>query len=148
MEEERGKLKQNESSHKELSLNWLKERDELKKQATDMRSKVDDLEAAIATKDKKIKDLVQHFFLHFPFPALLLTVIQLVLNAKLILFFKCKKDTSIKDEVKKAVDAAVRKAERDVKLAKDEANNFKSKSDEMEAKLARVLILHLLLLYQ
>lgn len=72
MEEERGKLKQNESSHKELSLNWLKERDELKKQATDMRSKVDDLEAAIVTKDKKIKDLVQHFLFHFSFPALLL----------------------------------------------------------------------------
>lgn len=45
--------------------------------------------------------------------------------------------------MKKAVDAAVRKAERDVKFAKDEANSFKSKADEMEAKLARVLILRL-----
>lgn len=64
MEEERSKLRQNETSHKEISLNWLKERDELKKQTTDMRSKVDDLEALIVTKDKKIKDLV-HFFLPF-----------------------------------------------------------------------------------
>ena len=67
MEEERSRLKQNESSHKELSLNWLKERDELKKQVADMRTKVEDLESAIAAKDKKIKDLVHHFIL-LPFP--------------------------------------------------------------------------------
>nr|CAH0112438.1 unnamed protein product [Daphnia galeata] len=57
IEEERSKLRQTESSQKELSLNWLKERDELKKQMTDMRSKMDELESAIVVKDKKIKDL-------------------------------------------------------------------------------------------
>lgn len=62
MEEERSKLRQAESSHKELSLNWLKERDELKKQLADMRSKMDELESAIVVKDKKIKDLVHLFF--------------------------------------------------------------------------------------
>ena len=36
------------------------------------------------------------------------------------------------------MDVATRKAERDVKLAKEEANNFKSKADEMEAKWTRV----------
>lgn len=65
MEEERAKLRQNETAHKELSLNWLKERDELKKQTTDLRSKVDDLETANTTKDKKIKDLVHSFFTFF-----------------------------------------------------------------------------------
>lgn len=62
MEEERSKLRQAESSQKELSLNWLKERDELKKQSADMRSKIDELESAIVVKDKKIKDLVHLFF--------------------------------------------------------------------------------------
>jgi hypothetical protein len=62
MEEERSKLRQAESSQKELSLNWLKERDELKKQSADMRSKMDELESAIVVKDKKIKDLVHLFF--------------------------------------------------------------------------------------
>ena len=56
-------MRQTESSQKELSLNWLKERDELKKQMTDMRSKMDELESAIVVKDKKIKDLV-HIFSH------------------------------------------------------------------------------------
>lgn len=67
MEEERSKARQAESSHKELSLNWLKERDELKKQATDLRIKMDELESAIVVKDNKIKDLVHLFFLFFPF---------------------------------------------------------------------------------
>jgi hypothetical protein len=62
MEEERSKLRQAESSQKELSLNWLKERDELKKQSADMRSKMDELESAIVVKEKKIKDLVHLFF--------------------------------------------------------------------------------------
>ena len=45
---------------------------------------------------------------------------------------------SAKDEVKKAVEAATRKAERDVKAAKDEAAAFKSKADELELKISRV----------
>lgn len=44
-----------------------------------------------------------------------------------------------KEELKKGLDAATRKAEREVKLAKDEAANFKTKLDDMEQKLTRVI---------
>lgn len=66
MEEERAKARQTEAAHKELSLNWLKERDELKKQASDLRIKMDELESSIVVKDKKIKDLVHLFHSLFP----------------------------------------------------------------------------------
>jgi len=53
----------NEASQKELSLSWAKEREELKKQMNDMRSKAEELESAISAKEKKIKELVRfHFF--------------------------------------------------------------------------------------
>jgi hypothetical protein len=52
----------NEASQKELSLSWAKEREELKKQMNDMRSKAEELESAINAKEKKIKELVR-----FPF---------------------------------------------------------------------------------
>ncbi|XP_032785045.2 myosin-11 isoform X1 [Daphnia magna] len=103
MEEERAKARQTEAAHKELSLNWLKERDELKKQASDLRIKMDELESSIVVKDKKIKDL----------------------------------DASLKDEVKKAVDAALKKSEREIKLAKEETVNFKTKAEDLEQKLTR-----------
>ena len=43
-----------------------------------------------------------------------------------------------KEELKKGLDAATRKAEREIKSAKDEAANFKTKLDDMEQKLTRV----------
>lgn len=49
------------------------------------------------------------------------------------------KDSSTKDEVKKGVDTALKKVERDIKAAKDEAANFKSKIDDLELKLTRVI---------
>jgi SMC interacting uncharacterized protein involved in chromosome segregation len=52
----------NEASQKEISLSWAKEREELKKQMNDMRSKAEELESAINAKEKKIKELVR-----FPF---------------------------------------------------------------------------------
>ena len=58
MEDERTKMRQNEAGHKEMSLNWLKERDDLKKQLSDLRSKTEGLDATLVTKEKKIKELV------------------------------------------------------------------------------------------
>jgi hypothetical protein len=49
------------------------------------------------------------------------------------------KETSVKDEVKKAVDTALKKGEREVKLAKEETTNFKTKAEDMEQKFTRVI---------
>jgi len=49
------------------------------------------------------------------------------------------KETSVKDEVKKAVDAALKKSEREIKLAKEETANFKTKAEDMEQKFTRVI---------
>lgn len=54
----------------------------------------------------------------------------------LISFYE--KDLSVKDEVKKSVETALRKVEREMKSAKEEASNFKSKADDLEQKLTRV----------
>ena len=48
------------------------------------------------------------------------------------------KDLTIKDETKKATDAASRKAEREVKLAKDEVVACKAKIDDFEQRLTKV----------
>ncbi len=58
----------------------------------------------------------------------------MVLIIKLII-----KETSVKDEVKKAVDTALKKGEREVKLAKEETTNFKTKAEDMEQKFTRVI---------
>lgn len=58
LEEEKSKLRQIEASSKDLSTNWLKERDDLKKQTTDLRSKTEELESTITAKDKKLKEMV------------------------------------------------------------------------------------------
>ena len=54
MEEERTKFRQSESSHKEMSMNWLKERDDLKKQIGELRTRTEECESSISAKDKKI----------------------------------------------------------------------------------------------
>ena len=45
----------------------------------------------------------------------------------------------MKDEVRKASDVSSRKAEREIKIAKDEASQLKSKMEDMEQKLTRVI---------
>jgi len=47
---------------------------------------------------------------------------------------------SIKEETKKALDAATRKAEREIKSSKEEAATFKGKMEDFEQKLTRVEI--------
>ena len=69
IEDEKSKVRLNEASQKELSLSWAKEREELKKQMNDMRSKAEELESAINAKEKKIKELVRlHFLPYITFP--------------------------------------------------------------------------------
>lgn len=58
LEDEKNKHRQSETSYKELSVNWLKERDDLKKQIADYRSKFDEMDISITIKEKKIKELV------------------------------------------------------------------------------------------
>lgn len=41
--------------------------------------------------------------------------------------------------MKKAVDTALKKGEREVKLAKEETTNFKTKAEDMEQKFTRVI---------
>ncbi|XP_059351454.1 trichohyalin-like isoform X3 [Daphnia carinata] len=48
-----------------------------------------------------------------------------------------REDASLKDEVKKAVDAALKKSEREIKLAKEGTVNFKTKAEDLEQKLTR-----------
>ena len=66
IEEERTKMRSQEAAHKDISLNWLKERDDLKKQMNEVRAKAEELDSAVAAKEKKIKELVNQLFsFHF-----------------------------------------------------------------------------------
>ena len=60
MEEERSRMRQSEASHKDISLQWLKERDELKKLAADERTRANDFDSTLTARDKRIKELVNN----------------------------------------------------------------------------------------
>lgn len=67
MEEEKSKLRISEASYKDLSLNWLKERDDLKKQSVELRARIEELDSSVSFKEMKIKELVSFFLLFLPF---------------------------------------------------------------------------------
>ena len=67
MEEEKSKLRISEASYKDLSLNWLKERDDLKKQSVELRARIEELDSSVSSKEMKIKELVSFFLLFLPF---------------------------------------------------------------------------------
>ena len=58
VEEERSKSRLSEATYKDSSLNWLKERDDLRQQISDARAKVDQSAALLDTKEQKFNDLV------------------------------------------------------------------------------------------
>lgn len=53
-------MRQSEASHKDISLQWLKERDELKKLAADERTRANDFDSTLTARDKRIKELVNN----------------------------------------------------------------------------------------
>ena len=65
-------MRQNETSHKELSLQWLKERDDLRQLIADSKSKADQSNTLLATREIKFKELVNAYCCFiigsFPFP--------------------------------------------------------------------------------
>jgi len=67
VEEEKSKLRISEASYKDLSLNWLKERDDLKKQSVELRARIEELDSSVSSKEMKIKELVSFFLLFLPF---------------------------------------------------------------------------------
>ena len=66
MEEERQKIRQGESTHKDLSLQWLKERDDLRQIIADAKTKTDQSNASLVTREIKFKELVNSISLFNP----------------------------------------------------------------------------------
>ena len=64
VEDERLKMRLSETSHKEMSLQWLKERDDLRQLMADAKAKADQSAALLVTKETKFKEAVHFYLLH------------------------------------------------------------------------------------